>query len=90
MAYQTIGTGASIGSTSGAITTTQEQEATEVDYIDSSVTYVGKAVPGAALSAPLWKIQKIVSNGNDVSILWASGNSSSDKIWDDRLLYTYS
>lgn len=88
MTYQTIGMGGG-SSPSGTITTIQEAETTEVDYVDTNTTYVGKAIPGASSASPLWKIQKIVSNGNDVSILWASGNSNSDKIWDNRLSYIY-
>jgi hypothetical protein len=31
-----------------------------------------------------------ISVDGDISETWASGNANYDKVWDDRLTYTYS
>lgn len=62
---------------------------TLIDAVSSTISYIGKANPGAATSTPSWQIQKIDTSSGLV-LEFASGNSTFDKIWDDRLTYTYS
>jgi len=62
---------------------------TRIDEATSTVTYIGKAVPGTATSAASWQIQKMDTTTGTV-ITWADGNGSSDNIWDNRTSLTYS
>ena len=61
------------------------------DYIDDFTLYKGKAAPGIADSEPFWKITKITISqiDDDVVESWANGDANEDKIWDDRITYTY-
>lgn len=61
------------------------------DEVSSTVAYKGDAVPNSTEASSVWRIRKIViTNGVDVTITWASGNENFDKVWNDRLTYTYS
>lgn len=57
---------------------------------EGSFIYVGEADPGTATSESSWRIKRIEEIGDDYNILWASGSADFDKIWDDRLTFTYS
>jgi len=64
--------------------------AKRVDFISDNELYKGEAVVGTLDSAPLWRIHKIIIGvDNDVTETWASGSSTYDKVWSDRLTYTY-
>lgn len=70
------------------------QTGVEVQYnklidVEGDFTYIGEAVPGTAQSAFTWRIKRIEQIGTDYNILWANGTSEFDKIWNDRLTYTY-
>lgn len=56
---------------------------------EGSTTYIGKALPGTATSAAEWKIQRIVTSGEDLEITWADSASFS-QIWDNRASLSYS
>lgn len=62
---------------------------TEGDFI-----YIGEADPGTATTEAKWRIKRIEeisgAAGDDYNILWASGTSDFDKIWDDRATLVYS
>lgn len=67
--------------------------AKRVDFsADGTFLYRGEAVPGTAESDNLWRIRRIdiASSDGDVTEIWADGNASFTKVWDDRLTYTYS
>jgi hypothetical protein len=61
----------------------------QIDVASSTVTYIGKAVPGTATSSSTWQIKKIDSTSG-TSILFASGNSNFDKVYDNRASLSYS
>ncbi len=61
-----------------------------VDEVSSSIIYRAEAVAGTLQSAALWRIQKITISGSVTTVTWASGTANFDKIWNDRLSYTYS
>lgn len=63
---------------------------TYIDEVDANTTYVGSAPRGSATSDDSWQIKKIVANGTVTSVTWADGTDRMEKIWDDRLTYTYS
>ena len=65
--------------------------ATRVDFIGDTRILKGQAQPGTLDAANAWRVQEItfVGSDEDVEIRWASGNSSFDKVWDDRLGFTY-
>jgi hypothetical protein len=61
-------------------------------YVDAGggVSYLGEAPPGTATSAAKWRIRRITTVGNDVTIEWADGNGNFDNVWDDRVSLSYS
>ena len=67
----------------------------EVQYnrlidVEGSYTYVGEALPGTGEAEAKWRIKRIEEIGDDFNILWANGEATFDKIWNDRVSYTYS
>lgn len=62
---------------------------TRIDEASSTVTYIGKAVPGTATSAASWLIQKI-DTSSGTSILFAGGASTFDQVWNNRASLSYS
>lgn len=61
-----------------------------VDFTSDTVLYKAEAAVGSLESAAAWRIRKIVfGNDNDVTETWASGSANFDKVWADRLSYTY-
>jgi hypothetical protein len=61
-----------------------------IDEVDSATVYIGKAKMGASTSDAVWQIQKIVTSGTVIQILYADGDDNYDKKWDDRTTLTYS
>lgn len=84
----TIGTPPSIGSISVTVPPVPEL-AVRVDTIDSNLCYVGEAVAGSSESGAVWRIQKIITSGAVVSVLWATGSDAFTSVWADRLSLTY-
>jgi hypothetical protein len=71
------------------------QTGVEVQYnklidVDGNYTYIGEAVPGSAPGASVWRIKRVEQVGADINILWAGGSADFNKIWNNRLTYTYS
>ena len=66
---------------------------TQIAYTaGQDIEYVGYAAPGSATSVTVWKIIKIIYDGNDniVQVLFAGGTRKFDKEWDERATYSYS
>jgi len=65
--------------------------ATRVDFIGETRILKGQAQPGTLDASNAWRVQEItfVGTDEDVEIRWAAGNSNFDKVWDDRLGFTY-
>jgi hypothetical protein len=61
-----------------------------LDEVSSTVTYVGEAITGTALSAASWRIKRISVTGTVTLIEWADGNGSFDNIWNNRASLSYS
>ena len=64
--------------------------ARQTDFVGEDVIYKGEAEAGSLFSLPVWRIRKIVLVGDDVSEIWADGNSNFDNIWDNRASLSYS
>ena len=64
---------------------------TEFAYNASGdLEYVGRALPYALDSAPVWQICKFIYDGENLtSTKYADGNDKFDKIWDAREDYDY-
>lgn len=61
-----------------------------IDFISDSELYRGEAAVGSAESSAVWRIRKIViGNDGDVTETWASGTANFDKVWNDRVSFTY-
>jgi hypothetical protein len=51
--------------------------------------YKGEAAVGSLESAAVWRISKITIIDDDISEVWADGNSNFDNVWDNRLSLSY-
>jgi len=62
-----------------------------VAYTDIYPVYIGRARPGALVSAAEWQIRKITydANYNVTAIQFAAGVNDYTKVWNDRATYTY-
>tara|TARA_R110000868_G_scaffold33428_10_gene121386 strand:- start:5072 stop:5635 length:564 start_codon:yes stop_codon:yes gene_type:complete len=61
----------------------------EIDELPDGNILKGWTIPGSDNNTPSWRIQKITFTGGDVSYKFANGNVDFDKVWDNRLSYTY-
>lgn len=61
-----------------------------VDESNPNAVYNGFAVPGSAVDAPVWAIQKVTKTNGVYSYQWAVGNRNFDKIWNNRKALIYS
>ena len=56
--------------------------------------YIGEAQPGTATSEAKWRIKKMEYGDGEsmppTGTIWADGETSFDKIWDNRATYSYS
>lgn len=64
-------------------------EALVMEDTGAGIMYVGTALPGSALSDPVWKIKQILTSGLVLRILWADGDSQYDNVWDNRASLIY-
>lgn len=71
-----------------------------VDDVGGGVTYIGKAAPGSDQALAQWQISRLTEatiwgSGDDLKVEWADlgtgdgPNANFDKVWDDRLSYSY-
>ena len=73
-----------------SVTSHQAELKTLIDEVSETVTYIGKAVPGANTSSASWLIKRITESGTITTVAYADGNSSFDNVWDNRTSLTYS
>ena len=75
----------------GVLKVGQDNYTVKIEYSGSNPIYVGKTVPGNAVSASTWQIQKLTYSGSNVTdVQWASGSLNFTHVWNDRAGYTYS
>lgn len=76
-----------IGSPNGVAQTIR----TDTDGASPETIYRGTAVPGAATSASVWRMERItIATDGDVTILFEDGNDSFNNDWDGRAAGAYS
>jgi hypothetical protein len=63
--------------------------AKRVDFVGDTLLYRGEAAPGAAETAPAWRIQRLTFVGDDVTYEWAAGTAAFDKVWANRATLSY-
>lgn len=62
-----------------------------LDVVSDSVTYKGEAPVGSLEASAVWRIRKYQFGvDGDVTELWADGSALFDKIWGNRVSYSYS
>lgn len=61
---------------------------TRIDEVSATVSYIGKATPGAATSAASWQITKL-DETTGLVLSYADDVTTFTKIWDNRASYTY-
>jgi hypothetical protein len=59
------------------------------DDAGGGVSYLGEADPGSDPSDPVWRIQRIVDSGGDLTVEFADGDALFNNVWDDRASLTY-
>jgi len=59
---------------------------------NSLLLYFADALPGTATSSPLWRIRKLLydGNGNFTRLIWPNGDTTNNYVWDIRSTYSYS
>lgn len=58
---------------------------------DGDYKYVGEATPGSDPAIAVWRIKRVeFLVDDDIEIMWADGTATFDKVWDNRLTYSYS
>jgi len=56
----------------------------------TTYTYIGEASPGGQAANAVWRIKRVGEYANNLTeILWANDTDAFDKVWDDRVTYTY-
>lgn len=56
----------------------------------TTYTYIGEATPGGQAANSVWRIKRVGEYANNLTeILWANDSDAFDKVWDDRITYTY-
>jgi len=65
-------------------------QAKVIDSTNANNVYVGLAVVGSSQAGAVWQIQKIVTAGTIITILYANGNAGYTNIWNNRAGLTYS
>ena len=56
----------------------------------TTYTYIGEASPGGQANNAVWRIKRVGEYANNLTeILWANDTDAFDKVWDDRITYTY-
>lgn len=63
--------------------------ARQTDFVGEDVIYRGEAEAGTSTASPYWRIRKIVIVNDDISEIWADGNTLFDNVWDNRYSLTY-
>lgn len=71
--------------------TTTSEFSLILDDVGGGISYIGEADPGTETSAALWRIKRLdESDSDNIIILWADGEATFDKIWDNRAGFSYS
>lgn len=60
------------------------------DETNANVIYKGYSIESVPTKNSAWAIQKITNNRGILTIQWAGGTKSFDKIWDNRKTLVYS
>lgn len=56
----------------------------------TTFTYIGEASPGGLAANNVWRIKRVGEYANNLTeILWANDSDAFNKIWDNRITYTY-
>jgi len=72
------------------VTTRSADYVTKIENPSTGVYYIGKAVPGTAVSAAAWQIKKIDTNTLAMDKGYAGGAATFVNVWNSRAGYTYS
>ena len=73
--------------------TSQEEEllSKRTDFVGNTIIYKGEAQVGASETAAIWRIRQVlIGTDGDVTEIWAGGTALYDKVWTNRLTYSYS
>lgn len=58
--------------------------------VNGTYTYIGESLPGTTVGSAQWRIKRIdESSTPDMAIIWANQSADFDKVWDNRLTYSY-
>ena len=79
-----------IASNQPAVPVEAPAQATRIDEVSSSVTYIGTAVVGTTAAAASWQIQRLTVSGTETIIEYADGYATFDNVWSNRTSLSYS
>lgn len=75
----------------GTVVANPTSYTTQYDDAGSSITYIGKALPGTATSSAGWQISQLnEASTPDFTLKYADGTAAFTKVWDSRASYSYS
>ena len=56
----------------------------------TTFTYIGEATPGGTANNAVWRIKRVGEYANNLTeILWAGDTDAFNKVWNNRITYTY-
>ena len=75
----------------GGLSQEDEVLSKRTDFVGETTIYKGEAQVGAPEGSAVWRIrQLLISVDGDVTEIWAGGTALYDKVWTNRLTYSYS
>ena len=83
----TLVLGTASGGGSGDVV--KKEEISDVDSVNSRITYYGNAEIGASLTEAVWQIYRIKETGTEIAKSWADNNALFDNIWNNRESLSY-
>jgi hypothetical protein len=66
------------------------QYTTRYEEVSPELIYFGEAAPGAAESAPIWRIKRLTTVGGLNTVHYADGTNNFNNVWADRASLSYS
>lgn len=73
----------------GKSVNSDEETITLVDTTDSTLIYIGSALPGTLSSDAAWRIQRVDLTTSEIKILFADSDQEYDNVWDQRVSLVY-
>lgn len=60
-----------------------------IEFVTDNLILRGEAAVGSLDSDSTWRIRRIIVSDENVTEAWADGTALFDKVWNNRLAYSY-